>query len=266
MLATLALAALLQPIPAQNGKLDLTNARNTYGVLGQKRDSNQLLPGDIFVVSFDIEGLKVKDNGEVEYSMGMELKNKEGKSQFKKEPQDLKAINALGGARLPAFAMTDVGLDTPPGEYTLTVTVTDRGPKTPVTATLERKFVVKKKELGIVALVLTDPNGSPMPPVAVPGQNLLINYMLVGFDVDKNKNPDLVFEMRIRDKAGKLTVEKPSVDAVKLPDPKTPNLMPNHYLVPINRSGEFTIELKATDKLSGKSVEEKLSITVLDVK
>ena len=264
MLATLALAAVLQPIPAQTGKLDLANARTTYGVLGQERKSNQLLPGDIFVVSFDIEGLKIKDTGEVEYSMGMELKNSKGMSQFKKEPQDLKAINALGGARLPAFAMTDVGLDTPPGEYTLSVTVTDRGSKT--TATLERKFEVLPKKFGMVALVLTDPNGSPMPPVAVPGQNLMVNYMLVGFDVDKNKNPDLVFEMRILDNAGKPTVEKPSVDAVKLPNPKSPNLIPNNYLVPINRSGEFTIELKATDKISGKSVEEKLSITVLDVK
>jgi hypothetical protein len=265
MLATLALAAVLQPIPAQTGKLTLSNVRTTYGVLGQERKSNQLLPGDIFVVSFDIDGLKIKENGEVEYSMGMELKNnKDGKSQFKKEPQDLKAINALGGSRLPAFAMTDIGLDTPPGEYTLTVNVTDRLGKT--TAMLERKFEVLPKKLGMVALVLTDPNGSPMPPVAVPGQNLLVNYMLVGFDVDKDKNPNLEFEMRIRDKAGKLTVEKPAVDPVKLADPKTPNLMPNHYLIPINRTGEFTIELKATDKISGKSVEEKLSITVLDAK
>jgi hypothetical protein len=264
MLATLALAAVLQPIPAQNGELDLSNPRTTYGVLGQKRDSKELLPGDIFVVSFDIKGLKVKENGEVEYSMGMELKNKEGKSQFKKEPQDLKAINALGGTQLPAFAMTDVGLDTPPGEYSLTVTVTDRLAKK--TATLERKFVVKKKELGIVALVLTDPNGSPMPPVAVPGQNLMVNYMLVGYGVDKNMNPDLEFEMRVLDKAGNPTVKTPSKDTVKLPDPKSANLIPNHYLIPINRSGEFTIELKATDKISGKSVSEKLSITVIDPK
>lgn len=264
MLATLALAAVLQAAPAQTGKLALVHDRTTYGVLGQERKSDKLLPGDIFVVSFDIEGLQIKDNGEVEYSMGMELKNKDGKSQFKKEPQDLKAINALGGSSLPAFAMTDVGLDTPPGEYTLTVTVTDRASKT--TATLMHKFEVMAKKLGIVGLVLTDPNGSPMPPVAVPGQNLLVNYMLVGFELDKNKNPDLLLEMVIRDEAGKPTVAKPAVDPVKTADEKTTKLLPNHYLIPINRSGKFTIELKATDKISGKSVEEKLSITVLDAK
>src|SRR5437868_3494061 len=98
MWATLALAAVLQPAPAQqSAKLTITNARTTYGILGQERKSDKLLPGDIFVVSFDIEGLQVKDDGKVEYSMSMELKNKDGKVQFKKEPQDLEAINALGG-------------------------------------------------------------------------------------------------------------------------------------------------------------------------
>ena len=129
MWATLALAAVLQPVPAQGAKLSITNVRNTYGILGQERKGNEFLPGDIYVVSFDIEGLQVKDGGEIEYSMSMELKDGKGKSQFKKEPQDLKAFNALGGNKLPAFAITDIGLDTPPGEYTVTVNVTDRAAK-----------------------------------------------------------------------------------------------------------------------------------------
>ena len=36
------------------------------------------------------------------------------------------SVNSLGGSNRPAFALTQVGLDTPPGDYKLTVTVKDR--------------------------------------------------------------------------------------------------------------------------------------------
>jgi hypothetical protein len=267
MWATLALAAVLQPVPAQGAKLKITNDRPTYGILGQERKGNELLPGDIYVVSFDIEGLQVKDSGEVEYSMSMELKDSKGKSQFKKEPQDLKAFNALGGSRLPAFAMTDIGLDTPPGEYTLTVNVTDRAAKDKPTVNLERKFTVAPKKFGIVSVVLTNDQGTPMPSVGVVGQTLVVNFLVVGFELTKEKQqPNLVFEMRVLDENGKPTVAKPPVDTVTTADAQTMNRMPMHYLVPLNRGGKYTVECKVTDKLANKTVEEKLSITVYEQK
>lgn len=268
MWATLALAAVLQPVPAQGTKLTITNVRNTYGILGQERKSNELLPGDIFVVSFDIEGLQVKDSGEVEYSMSMELKDKEGKSQFKKEPQDLKAFNALGGNRLPAFAMTDIGLDTPPGEYTLTVNVVDRGSKDKAKTELVRKFTVSAKKFGIVSLVLTNDTGMmPMPPVGVVGETLRINFLAVGFELTgEKKQPNMTFEMRILDENGKPTFAKPATDTVTTADEQTNKRYPMSYLVPLNRSGKYTVELKVTDKTANKTVEEKLSITVHEQK
>jgi hypothetical protein len=266
MWATLALAAVLQPIPAQTGKLDLTNIRSTYGILGPERKGNKLLPGDLFVVMFDIEGLKVKDTGEVEYSMGVEMKDKAGNKQFKLEPQNLKAFNALGGSRLPAYAKTDIGLDTPAGEYTLIVTVTDIATKE--TKTIERKFEVEKLEknkLGIVGLVLTDFQGAPMPPVGVPGQNLFVNYSLVGFAVDQKMNPDLKFEMRILDADGKPTFVKPDVAEVKAANAQNAKRIPNQYQVPLNRSGKYTIELKATDLIANTTVEARVPITVVEL-
>ena len=124
MWATLALTAALNLAPAQAGALELKNVRVTYGTLGQERkDAKEVLPGDIYNVAFDIEGLQVGDNGQVLYRMGMEL-TKSGKKEpeFKQEPRDLEAFNTLGGSRVPAFARTTVGLDTQPGEYTLKVT------------------------------------------------------------------------------------------------------------------------------------------------
>src|SRR5437667_7368751 len=109
MWASLALAAVLQTTPAQASSLAIKNDRITYGILGAERKDNKLLPGDVFVVSFDIDGLQLSpQDGKVQYSMGMELTDAQSKSQFKKDPQDLEAVNALGGSRLPAFALSDI--------------------------------------------------------------------------------------------------------------------------------------------------------------
>jgi hypothetical protein len=262
MLATLALAAVLQPLPAQNTKLELTNVRETYGIFGPERKSNKLLPGDLFVVSFDIEGLPVKDTGEMTYSMGTQLL-KGTTSKFNNEPRDLKAFNLLGGTKLPAIASVDIPLDTEPGEYTFIVTVTD--PINKMTKKLERKFEVKKMELGMVKLWVTDSQLQPLPPVGVMGQNLFISYGLVGFGLDKNKNPDLSFEMWVRDKDGKKTFSKSLDDFEKMANAQTATLMPRFYQIPLTQAGTFTVELKATDKISGKSVEEKVKITVIEM-
>ena len=89
MWATLALLTALQLTPTQAGQLRLTNDRATYGKHGATRADNKLLPGDSFVVQFDIENVEVGKDGKVLYSMGMQLTNKEGKVQFKKEPKEL---------------------------------------------------------------------------------------------------------------------------------------------------------------------------------
>ena len=95
MWATLALAAVLQPIPAQGGKLAIKNDRVTYGILGQERKDAKMLPGDVYVVTFDIEGLAVNNaDGKVLYSMGMTLKNAEGKVQFQKSQNPAGAITS----------------------------------------------------------------------------------------------------------------------------------------------------------------------------
>ena len=129
MWATLALAAVLQPVPAQSEKLVIKNDRVTYGMLGQERKENKVLPGDLYFVSFDIEGLRVAEDGKVLYSTAIEVTNREGKAIFKQESGDLVVINSLGGSRLPCYARVVVGLETPPGEYTLTATVVDRSTK-----------------------------------------------------------------------------------------------------------------------------------------
>src|SRR5919198_4391549 len=106
MWATLAFAASLSLAPAQqpSGQLKLTNDRVTYGALGATRADTKLLPGDWFYVMFDIENLAVSKSGKVQYSMSMELTNSQGKTEVKKDPQDMEAMASLGGNKMPMFA------------------------------------------------------------------------------------------------------------------------------------------------------------------
>src|SRR5437879_4706834 len=113
MRMTVVLAAALSLFPAQAGKLALTNVRSTQGIMGPVRSDAKLLPGDSLFLAFDIEGIQADASGKAQYSVGMAVANSQGKVQFKQEPRNLEAINALGGTRLPAHAHIDIGIDQP---------------------------------------------------------------------------------------------------------------------------------------------------------
>lgn len=273
MWATLALATALNLAPAQSGTLQLKNDRATYGPLGQERKDSKLLGGDVYFVAFDIVGLKMRDDGRVQYSMSLDLTNKEGKSQYKQEPQDLEAYNALGGDRVSAFAHIIVGADTPVGEYTLKVTVKDRA--TNQSDTLTRKFEVVPRKFGIVRVGLTYVPPArdvemPAPPLAVPGQTLLVNFALVGFEVDKTRKdqPHIETVMRVLDEEGKPTLSKPYSGEYKdaIPPEFKHGGWPMLFLLQVNRPGKFKIEIKATDKVGGKTAEQVLDLTVIEPK
>src|SRR5262245_32591593 len=264
MWAALALTTVLNVAPAQ---LELKNVRTTYGILGPERKDDEFLPGDVVVVAFDIEGLKVKDDGRVQYAMGMELTKKgKGKPEYKYEPGDLEAINSLGGSTLPAFVRSVIGTDTAPGEYVLKVTIRDRQVKGSEKV-LERTFKVKKPELGFVRVRLLSHRGDPVPNVAVAGQRVDLNCMLVGFESGKDKLPNITFEMQVLDAAGKPVVTKPFKGDIKEDVSKTPGQM---EFVPIplelNRPGKYKVVLKATDNISKKNTEQALDLEVLGAK
>jgi hypothetical protein len=265
MWATLALATVLNTLPAQTGELALKNPRATYGILGQKRPNAEFLQGDVFVLSYDIDNLTVKDDGRVLYSMGMEVLNKEGKSQFKNEPRDLEVTNALGGNRLPAFALVEIGLDTPAGEYTVKITVTDRANKK--TATMTEAFKVLPPDFGIVRLHLSYQNGEAAPPLGVPGQRFLLNFAVVGFSLDPaKKQPNVGVELRILDEKGQPTLKQPFTGEIKEVAEANKKVIPLNFILDPDRSGKFRLELTATDKNTKKTVKQTLDFTVAEPK
>ena len=118
MWATLTLMCALSLAPGQAGDLQLSNPRATFGRLGPTRPDKKFLPGDVYFVTFDIEGLKF-DGGNAQYGMKMDLFDPSGKPMFKSLDQPNTLFTIQGGGRVTSDAHAVIQTDTKPGEYTL---------------------------------------------------------------------------------------------------------------------------------------------------
>jgi hypothetical protein len=259
---TVALLAALTLAPGDAGELKLTNVRSTHCVLGPVRATEQVLPGDSYCLSFDIEGITIDDTGKARYSVALEVAGSDGKTLFKQEPSDQTVQVALGGDRLPAYAKIDVGLDQKPGDYTLKVMVKDG--TSGKSAMLSRSATVLPKDFGMVRLTTSsDPEGRA--PVSVPGSGewLWLQFGVVGFARSGDgKQPDVAVEMRILDENGKPTTAKPMSVEVNKDVPETELAVPMRLLLSLNRPGKFTVELTATCKICNKSAKLSFPLTV----
>jgi hypothetical protein len=263
MWATLALTTVLNVSTVQPAQIKLTNEKVTHGFFGWERKSPKIVPGDVYIITFDIENLTVKDDGKIQYSIGMEFTSKGGKKVFSQEPVPQDGTNSLGGTKVPASVVADVGTGTPPGEYSITATVTDLATKK--SAVLTRSFEVVKTELAMVRVIVTYDHGLPAPPVAVPGQKLQVNFGIVGFGLDeKKKQPNLKTEMVILDEEGNPTVPKPFLGGTAMVPDEFKTLIPMSYSIYLNRTGKFRVNLKVTDVVTGKEARETLAFEVVE--
>lgn len=272
MFTALAMAAVLGGTPAQPAALKITNVRTTTGELGPVRDVSKLIPGDSMYIAFDVEGITIDAEGVAQYSMKMEVTNSAGTRILpppgeKSEPQTLSEFIPLRGNKIPARVFVTAGLDQPAGTYTCKVVVADL--KTKASGTFEKKFEVAKKEFALVEVgAWHDPKREvPAPTTGVVGQTIYIWFGTVTFERDpKTKQPDVEFEFQIYDDKGAGTLPAPrkhiqdakSVNQVKENDAA---FMLNFPLY-MNRPGKFTVEVKATDRVSKKTSSFKLPVVV----
>jgi hypothetical protein len=265
MLTTLPLMAALCLAPGQADGLTLTGARVTYGVLGPTRDNTKFLAGDTLYVTFTIEGITADAEGKVRYAIATEVTDGTGKSIFTQPAQEREAINALGGGQLPAFAQVAVGQQQPPGEYTLKVTVTDVATKK--SQSLTQKFEVLKPDFGLVRVTTSGDADGRVPAGALcPGQSLWVNGAVVGFQRGADMQPNVTLELTVRGEDGKPTLAKPFGGTINKGVPAKDVSLPIQFLVSLNRPGKFTVEIKSTDQVSGKSATQSFPITVQSVK
>ena len=265
MWATIALVAGLTLTQGQGSELKVSNERPLHSVLGPVRDNDKVLPGDIYYFGFDIDNIKLADDGKVRYSMAMEvISDKDGKSQYKQQPNPVESYNALGGQKVPIVSELFVGLDMAAGDYTMKLTIKDRTANK--SHELTRKFQVLPKDFGIVRLNLSTSGNAASPPIGVVSQQMLVSYTIVSFQRDKGtKQPNISFELRVFDEDKKETLAKPFTGEVNNDIQESTLAIPAQFLLNLNRSGNFTVELKATDNLSKKTAKQTFALKVLEV-
>lgn len=265
MLTTLSVLAVLTAAPGEASSLKIDNIRNTQGILGPTRKDGPFLPGDSFVLAYDIKGLKEGPDGKVLYSTALEVADGKGKVLFKQQPKDLEAVNGLGGGTLPGFVKLDIGINQPGGEFVVKLTVTDRATKK--SQALTRTARVLPPGFGLVRLnVSTDPEGHSPAAALAAGQSLWLNAGVVGFERDKaTKQPSVRLTLRVLDDAGKPTIATPFTGEVKEVGEKAITI-PAQFHLSLNRSGKFVVELEAADQVSGKTAKLSFPINVLQAK
>jgi hypothetical protein len=262
MWTTIALLTALAAAPAASD-LSLTHVRSTHGMLGPQRKSEAIAPGDILFLCFDIEGITVEEGGKVRYSLDIETSDATGKVVFRQKPTDNEATVSLGGNTVPAYARLTIGLDTPAGEYGIKVTVKDRA--SGQQQSLKQSIKVLPRDFALVRETISlDTEGEYPSAVFTSGQGAWVHCSAVEFGrAPGNKQPDLVFEVRIFDDVGKPTLAKPIVHKINKDIPANEKHVPLAFPLSLNRAGKFRLEVTATDQLNGKKAKFVLPFTVL---
>lgn len=247
---------------AQQPELSLTHVRATHGLLGPQRANENLSPGDVLFVCFDIEGISADDEGKVRYSTVLEVSDASGKVLFKQVPQKSEATLSLGGNRIPAYAQISVGLSAPAGDYGYKVTVKDllSGKEKIITGSAK----VLAKDFSLVRTAVSMDVDGQYPATAFgSGQGIWVSCSAVGFERDRaSKQPNVVFEMRVLDDSGNPIHKKPATNAVSKDVPENGFAIPMGFPLTLNRPGKFTVELLASDLISGKKAKTSFPITV----
>jgi hypothetical protein len=242
----------------QESKLKISHARFLYSGLGMERDG-KFLPGDDLVMGFDIDNLaRDAKTGKVVYGIDMEFRDSKDKRAFRRNEPNNEELNALGGTSFATFVLGTIGRDTPPGEYTLQLKVTDQITKK--NTKFKRKFEVLKKALGLVRVQI--------PAMGFVGQPFAIKFSVEGFRKDDRKMPKLT--LRVDMMEGK---EPTLVRPIDLYIPKdldedvdaaAQKFFDLGAVIRLTRPGKFTILLIATDHVAKKTVRIPYKLTVLD--
>ena len=252
---------------AQDAPLEIANAHATYGYLGAKHPATEgRLPGDIIFFTFNINNMKLDEAGRASYSLLVEVTDAKGHLIYKQGPTNSVAQNYLGGNSLPCSAHLEVPLDSVPGTHHFKVTVTDR--TTNKSVSLEKKGTILEPAFGLVRVGMYADRETKVPaaPIGVVGESIYLSFAPVGFARDKTtKLPDLAIAMRVLDDKGQPTFANPLTGTVHHGVPEDLKIMPMQFGITLNRVGNFTVELEATDKISGKSAKVSLPLKVVSL-
>jgi hypothetical protein len=252
--------ALLAALAGPAGALELKNVRAANGPLGSTRPNAKYLPGDILILAFDVEDLKVDDKtGVATYEEELLVNDSKGELIFRERPKETK-VPLFGARRLPLWLQLIITLDQKPGQYKMKVTVTDKLAK--AKKEFEHDFEILKPAFGIV---------QPFTPaMGFIGQDFAVSFSVVGMARDKTKMPDVQIATQLFDDKGEPVVATPVTNNLRdlhvegAFDITKMNVIPVVLPWVLNRKGDFTIEIQAQDRIAKRQITLRLPLTVLD--
>lgn len=246
------------------GQLKIVDVFACYGPRGPERKSLEAVAGDRVFFGFGVEGVQTDAEGKFDCLMELEIRDAGG-AVLLKQQQPLRDTLALGGGSFPASSNLQFGPESPPGDYTLKTTVTDKLAKR--SASFERTVTCKKSELAITNLVLFQDKEGKLPSsgTVVLGQQLHFRLLAVGFDRTKPQLKQVMLVQTL-DKEGRELAPKPIRVEVSVNDANviatTPGVTFNGTLG-MHRAGEFQIRLTLIDDVSERKTELLVPIKVV---
>ena len=132
-------------------------------------------------------------------------------------------------------------------------------------AQAQRKIEVLPKAFGLIQVGTTaDREGSmAWSPVGVVGDSIYLNFTAVGFARDgKTKQPNVKVEMRVLDDKGQAAKGAKMIGTANADVAETMQAIPMQFGITLNREGRFTLELNATDLLTGKTAKVLFPVKV----
>ncbi len=261
MWTTVALLTALLPGAGEASGLKLANVKFTYGIRGPVRAEQQFLPGDALFLAFDVDGARRTPAGQVKGAIGLEVLDEHGKLYYRQAPRDVTVEHPPKGS-LPAYTRLQIGLEQPPGKYTLKVTVVDHVGRSSGACTVP--FEVGQPQFGIVRTTLSADSQGKTPATAIlKGRSFWINCELVGFARNSaRQEPDVATILHVRDESGRAALAHPPGGSVGAQVPPRAHALPLQFVLRLQDAGRYTLVLEATDKVTRRKAVVNLPITV----
>jgi hypothetical protein len=229
----------------------VTNVRASFGPQGATRKDKKVMVRDSLWVNFDVEDLSPdKKSGKLSFQTLIEVVDSANAVKFsQKGGGDF--IPALGGTTAPSDFHFVFGDKFPVGKYTVRVTAMDKigGGKNTVLYPLE----IVPSDYGIYGVIA--------PGTGFRAQDYIFSFGVGQFALDAKKAGNIDVNLRILDKN-----DKPVGPAIQLtPGQMDDKLAQFVHAMPLNRTGQFTIEVTAIDR-NAKNREAKLTfgLNVID--
>ena len=258
-IAIMALAVLALPTPSF--AVELKNFRVCYAPLplGATRPNDKCLPGDFLFLTYDIEGLKIDDkSGKANFVTVLEIFDEKANPVSPRKETPNEVVLQLGGSRMPGDMHVQMGRSQKPGKYRVRLTVQDR--LTNDVKSHVHLFELLPPTFGFAGVVA--------PTIGFPGQMYATEFVLIDMGLDNKKQPDVEVTMRILDANGK-EVAMPVIstlprDLAAEVNLEKENFAPMRFPIYLNRSGRFTIDILAKDKIGNKEARLNYPLQVLD--